>query len=88
VHGFRFCVPCKWQFGRPLEQVLAGAKPDEIVSDPRTTPNYAGRLCRCGVCGTVERCTPRSDFYVRPGETWLRCEGCVCTDAMPPRGDA
>jgi hypothetical protein len=33
------------------------------------------KLCRCGVCGRVERCTPESDFYGAEGAQ-LICEFC------------
>ena len=34
------------------------------------------QLCRCHMCGIVERCTPEADFYGYEGER-LVCERCV-----------
>jgi hypothetical protein len=34
------------------------------------------QLCRCHMCGVVERCTPEADFYGLEGER-LVCERCL-----------
>lgn len=50
---------------------------------PHTAVSTLGRSvdeyqwCKCGTCGHVEVCTPRSDFYgTNPGDP-LECEGCL-----------
>lgn len=38
--------------------------------------SYAGKVCRCGKCGTVARCTPEFDFYADNDGDPLECERC------------
>jgi hypothetical protein len=52
------------------------------VTEPRictlgTELDRAGQLCLCEDCGNIGYCTPRSDYYARPGRTGLCCEGCM-----------
>lgn len=42
------------------------------------------KLCRCGVCGVVQRCLPSFDFYGR-GADPLTCERCF-RDLLNARG--
>ena len=54
------------------------------IDTPHTVVSADGRRsideyqwCKCGTCGHVEICTPRSDFYGdKPGEP-LECESCL-----------
>ncbi|OIO53405.1 hypothetical protein AUJ78_00305 [Candidatus Peregrinibacteria bacterium CG1_02_41_10] len=36
----------------------------------------AYKYCRCGICQTVQQCTPQNDFYVRLNRDDLTCEKC------------
>jgi hypothetical protein len=40
--------------------------------------NRRYQICRCSVCGLVERCTPGNDFYTLGRDTTgpLHCERC------------
>jgi hypothetical protein len=73
------------------------------MSDLNDIVTHAGperryRMCRCSVCGIVERCTPRRDFYGTNGKPLvcedcfaaeLRCQGIVAViDCTKPRGNA
>lgn len=37
------------------------------------------RMCKCGTCGDVSRCTPSNDFYGKDGEP-LQCERCMMAE--------
>jgi len=61
---------------------------DEQVIEEEVDGDRAARrmkLCRCRKCGTVERCTPRSDFYTVPNMPGLYCEGCFQSIALAKR---
>ncbi len=51
----------------------------KALDKPPLDRDWGGKICRCGVCGAVGRCTPDQDFFVCDGEDFFRCEVCVAT---------
>ena len=54
------------------------------------TEDRGGRLCKCARCGSVERCTPRRDFYTIASHAGmvappLFCESCFIPAEMYAR---
>lgn len=48
---------------------------EEILADD--SADRRRRMCRCFLCGKVERCTPQTDFYTTPQTgNYLVCTTC------------
>jgi len=87
-----WCAECTTTYvgrrfgGETPEQIMS--VPEKGVDDKSTEEevignggiDYRGRLCKCSECGSVSRCMPGNDFYVRsegPENGPLVCERCL-----------